>query len=609
MGKNTLLCCLLLWGAAIGQEEVTDEVPPEEEEVVSDNEVTEEDDDGHVSVHTFLGVAKGEKAETESGTPYFTFKGIPYAHPPVGSLRFQPPQPSSSWGDTRVATEYGPVCPQQESFGENAGSYKGEEDCLYLNIYTPTLTRSTNPFALKAVMLWIHGGGFTIGSGSDYDPIYFMEKDVVVVTINYRLGPLGFLTFGNDLASGNLGLRDQQLAIQWTKNYIQNFGGNPNKITIFGESAGGGSVHAQVLSHLNQGLIHGAIAQSGNILYTPIEDRPEKMAMKVGEKFNCSSNDLDEAMLDCLQEIPAQELIEGTALDPSDWFGDDNLVFSPVVDHFCSNPFMPIHPLEAVKSGAYNKIPYMSGTTKEDGALFTMMFWDSLETIEEKWDTIGAGILNIMKTRNDIDEETQMIAEITKRYYTGDDFTQENKDSLTAMFGDAIFLAGDQKTVSLMSEGSPPVYNYLLTYKGSNTFTKFFTESEEDFGVVHGDDLLYLFKSPIYDEGVEFTEDDTKMIDLMVTYWSNFAKYGNPTPFKDAGIANWTPVQPNQKNYLDIQLEPSMKKDLAAERMLFWERMFYAPMEEDIERKVIIKKAMKFFMKNYARHHNTHKLY
>jgi len=237
---------------------------------------------------------------------------------------------------------------------------------------------------LKAVMLWIHGGGFTIGSGSDYDPIYFMEKDVVVVTINYRLGPLGFLTFGNDLASGNLGLRDQQLAIQWTRNYIQNFGGNPNKITIFGESAGGGSVHAQVLSHLNQGLIHGAIAQSGNILYTPIDDRPEKMAMKVGEKFNCSSNDLDEKMLDCLQEIPAQELIEGTALDPSDWFGDDNLIFAPVVDHFCSNPFMPIHPLEAVKSGAYNKIPYMSGTTKEDGALFTMMFWDSLETIEEK---------------------------------------------------------------------------------------------------------------------------------------------------------------------------------------------------------------------------------
>merc|ERR1711994_399738 len=471
MGKNTLLCCLLLWGAAIGQEEVTDEVPPEEDVVVSDNEVTEEVDDGHVAVHTFLGVAKGLRAETESGTPYFTFKGIPYAHPPVGSLRFQPPQPSSSWGDTLVATEYGSVCPQQEVFGENTGSYKGEEDCLYLNIYTPTLTRSSNPFALKAVMLWIHGGG---------------------------------------------------------------------------------SVHAQVLSHLNQGLIHGAIAQSGNILYTPIEDRPEKMAMKVGEKFNCSSNDLDEAMLDCLQEIPAQELIEGTALDPSDWFGVDNLVFSPVVDHFCSNPFMPIHPLEAVKSGAYNKIPYMSGTSKEDGALFTMMFWDSLETIQEKWDTIGAGILNIMKTRNDIDEETQMIAEITKKYYTGDDFTQENKDSLTAMFGDAIFLAGDQKTVSLMSEGSPPVYNYLLTYKGSNTFTKFFTESEEDFGVVHGDDLLYLFKSPIYDEGVEFTQDDTKMIDLMVTYWSNFAKYGNPTPFKDAGIADWTPVQPNQKNYLDI---------------------------------------------------------
>merc|ERR1711881_207083 len=289
-----------------------------------------------------------------------------------------------------------------------------------------------------------------------------------------------------------------------------------------------------------------------------------------------------------------------------------NLIFAPVVDHFCSNPFMPIHPLEAVKSGAYNKIPYMSRTTKEDGALLTMMFWDSLETIEEKWDTIGVGILNIMKTRNDIDEESKMIAQIMKKYYTGDDFTQENKDSLTAMFGDAAFLAGDQKTVSLMSEGSSPVFNYLLTHKGANSVASLFTESEEDFGVVHGDDLQYLFKSPLYDEffeGVEFTEDDKKMIDLMVTLWSNFAKYGNPTPFKNAGIANWTPVQPDQKNYLDLQLEPSMKKDLTPERMMFWERMFYAPMEEDIERKVVIKKAMKFFMKNYARHQNTHKLY
>merc|ERR1711881_501308 len=538
MGKNTLLCCLLLWGAAVTQDEVTDEVPTEEEDIVSDNEVTEEEGDGLVSVHTFLGVAKGVKTETESGTPYFTFKGIPYAQPPVGSLRFQPPLPSSSWGETLVATEDGPACPHQHSFGEDIGSYRGEEDCLYLNIYTPTLTRSTNPFALKAVMLWIHGGGFTTGSGSDYDPVYFMEKDVVVVTINYRLGALGFLTLGNDLASGNLGLRDQQLAIQWTRNYIQNFGGDPNKITIFGESAGGMSVHAQVLSPHNQGLLHGAISQSGTMFSSPIDERPEREAVKVAEMFNCSSNNLDEEMPDCLQEIPAQELIEGPALDPNDWLSGDPLVFAPVVDHFCSNPFMPIHPLEALKTGAYNKIPFMSGTTKEDGALFTMLFWDSLEPIEENWDAIGPGILQTMKNRNDIDEESKMIAQIMKKYYTGDDFTQENKDSLTAMFGDAAFLAGDQKTVSLMSEGSSPVFNYLLTYKGANSVASLFTESEEDFGVVHGDDLQYLFKMPPYnkDDGIESTEDDKKMIDLMVTYWSNFAKYGNPTPFRDAGI-------------------------------------------------------------------------
>merc|ERR1712002_904905 len=584
-------------------------------EVVSDNEITEGVGDGYVSVHTFLGVAKGVKAETESGTPYFKFKGIPYAQPPVGSLRFQPPQPSGSWGGTLVATEDGPVCPHKMDYGENIGSYTGEEDCLYLNIYTPTLTRSNNPLALKAVMLWIHGGGFSAGSGSEYwyDPVNFMEKDVVVVTINYRLGPLGFLTFGNDLASGNLGLRDQQLAIQWTRNYIQNFGGDPKKITIFGESAGGMSVHAQVLSPHNQGLLHGAISQSGTMLSSPIDERPERTAVKVAERFNCSSNNLDEEMLDCLQEIPAQELIEGTALKESEVFSGTALSFHPVVDHFSSNPFMPIHPLEALKTGAYNKIPFMSGTTKEEGAAVLMMMWESLEQMEENWDTMGPSFLGIGKSWNasEIDDETRMIAQIMKKYYTGDDFTQENKESLTAMFGDGLFHASDQKTVSLMSEGSSSVFNYLLTYKGSSSVASLFTESEEDFGVVHGDDLQYLFKMPPYNknEGIESTEDDKKMVNLMVTYWSNFAKYGNPSPFRDAGIASWTPVRPDQKNYLDLQLEPSMKKNLAADRMLLWERMFYAPMEEDIERKVIIKKAMKFFMKNYERHHNTHKLY
>merc|ERR1711994_503792 len=250
---------------------------------------------------------------------------------------------------------------------------------------------------------------------------------------------------------------------------------------------------------------------------------------------------------------------------------------------------------------------------KEEGAAGLMMMWESLEQMEENWDTMGPSFLGIGKSWNasEIDDETRMIAQIMKKYYTGDDFTQENKDSLTAMFGDGLFHASDQKTVSLMSEGSSPVFNYLLTYKGSNSVASLFTESEEDFGVVHGDDLQYLFKMPPYmkDEGIESTEDDKKMIDLMVTYWSNFAKYGNPSPFRDAIGANWTPVRPGQKNYLDLQLEPSMKKNFAAERMLFWERMKYAPKEEDIEQKVVIKKAMKFFMKNYASHYNTNKLY
>lgn len=619
MGKNTWLCCLLLWGAAIGQEEVpgvTEEVPAEE---VASEDVAGEDED-LVTVKTYLGVVKGMKAETEKGTTYFKFKGIPYAQPPVGSLRFQPPRPSSAWG-TLVATEDGPACPQISTL--TSLGYQGEEDCLYLNIYTPSLTTTTNPFALKSVMLWIHGGGFTEGSGREieYDPVNFIDKDVVVVSINYRLGPLGFVTFGNDKVSGNMALKDQNMAIRWTRNYIRYFGGDPEKITIFGESAGGMSVHAQVLSPYNQGLLAGAISQSGTALMRPYatgRSQDERSAVKLAEMFDCSSNRLDEEMLECLQQVPAKDLIEAVTVDPEDWLNPDkpNFSWSPVVDSYSPNPFLPIYPLEALKTGVYNQVPFMSGTTKDEGSLFTLMFWDRLEFLQENWEFAGPAMLSIMKTNNasDIDNETSMVANIMKKYYTGDDISQDNKDALTAMFGDGLFLSRDQKAVSLMSEGTSPVFNYQFTYRGSNTFASLFgkADAEEDFGVVHGNDLMYLFKSPIIASIGNLgppTEDDMKMVDLMVTYWTNFAKYGNPTPFKMAGVENWTPVRPDQKNYLDLQLEPTMKQNLEEERMFFWERMFWEPMEDDIERQALIKKAMKFFMRNYRKHKNTHQVY
>jgi carboxylesterase type B len=460
---------------------------------------------------------------------------------------------------------------------------------------------ASNPFALKPVMLWIHGGGFTIGSGTEreYDPTRLLDKDVVVVSINYRLGPLGFMTFGNNKVVGNMGLKDQNMAIKWVKNYIRYFGGNPDKITIFGVSAGGISVHAQILSPFNHGLLAGAIAQSGTMLFKQFQTKGlgnERIAVKAANAFNCSSQGLDDEMLSCLQDVPVENLIEMTQM-PIGEFGeasDVQYAWNPIVDYFSYEPFLPIQPIEALKKGIYNHVPFMSGTTKDEGGLMTLMFYEQLAEVYKNWKNFAQDMIGI-----DNDAKSFILANIIKKYYTGDDFSKENKQSIIDMFTDMIFLSPDQKSVSLMSEGRSPVFNYQLTYKGTNTFASLFgpAAAEDDFGVFHGDDLLYLFKSSLFVDFEEQTEEDQKMTELMVTYWTNFAKYGNPTPFKIANASNWTPVQTGQKNYLDLQIEPTMKENLEPERMLFWDRMLWSHLEDAIDRRIILDKVSNFLKK------------
>lgn len=171
------------------------------------------------------------------GDRYFSWKGIPYAQPPVGPLRFRAPVPHAGWTGIRDASEHGESCPSDGWLSDKTG----DEDCLFLNVYT------TNIIARRPVMVWIHGGSFTGGSGDDstYGPDHLIGEDVVIVTINYRLGVLGFMSTGDRHAPGNYGLKDMQLALRWVRENILNFGGDPDNITVFGESAGSVAVHCE----------------------------------------------------------------------------------------------------------------------------------------------------------------------------------------------------------------------------------------------------------------------------------------------------------------------------------------------------------------------------
>lgn len=178
------------------------------------------------------------------GERYFSWKGIPYAEPPVGNLRFRDPVAHRGWTGVRNGSQHGESCPSDGWLSEKTG----EEDCLFLNVY------STNVIAKRPVMVWIHGGSFTGGSGDDgtYGPDHLVAEDIVLVTINFRLGVLGFLSTGDRHASGNYALKDMQLALRWVQNNIVHFGGDPDNVTIFGESSGGCSVHCELLKGVHK---------------------------------------------------------------------------------------------------------------------------------------------------------------------------------------------------------------------------------------------------------------------------------------------------------------------------------------------------------------------
>ncbi|KAF0738975.1 Carboxylic ester hydrolase, partial [Aphis craccivora] len=214
------------------------------------------------------GKIQGSIFKSRNGREFQAFQGIPYAKPPIGDLRLQDPEKANSWSGILDATKEKPMCIQKNLFMyETYNTLLGAEDCLYMNVYTPKVNKK-NENDLLPVMVWIPGGGFSSGHGgfSLYGPQYLLDKDVVVASFNYRIGPLGFLSTEDDVLPGNYGMKDQVLALEWVKSNIEKFGGDPNKVTIFGESAGSVSVGLHLLSPMSKGLFHKAILESGTPL-------------------------------------------------------------------------------------------------------------------------------------------------------------------------------------------------------------------------------------------------------------------------------------------------------------------------------------------------------
>lgn len=244
------------------------------------------------------GKIRGTKMETRRGESFHAFMKVPFAEPPVGELRFQAPVPAKPWSDVLNTTQFSPMCMQVNLLSLAPVS----EDCLYLNVFTKTLPSESN-VGLKPVIAYIHGGAFQLGSSSDHQPHLMMERDVVLVTTNYRVGAFGFLSLGTEKIPGNAGLKDQVLALKWIQRNIASFGGDPTKVTLMGNSAGAYSVTAHMVSPMSSGLFHRVIALSGSITYQmKLESDYRSLAEKLAGKMNCTTINID-VMVECLQKV------------------------------------------------------------------------------------------------------------------------------------------------------------------------------------------------------------------------------------------------------------------------------------------------------------------
>ncbi len=303
----------------------------------------------------------------------FEFRGIPYAKPPAGVLRWRMPEPVEAWTEVRNATRFGPVCPQAPTpFDTLLGGALStqSEDCLYLNVYTPGLGGGRRP-----VMVWIHGGAFVIGAASQsiYDGRHLASREVVVVTINYRLGAFGFLDL-SDVSGGRVagrgaeGLADQLLALDWARRNIEAFGGDPDNVTIFGESAGAMGVAALLASPRSGGLFHKAILQSGAAHIGHDRDSSARVGRAVLDALSLRPEEASGAL-----EAPAGLLVKAQVAVIAAAHGREGgqklgrLPFQPTVD----GQLLPLRPIEALRQGHARGIPVLVGTTREEWKLFS----------------------------------------------------------------------------------------------------------------------------------------------------------------------------------------------------------------------------------------------
>ncbi|XP_045165876.2 cocaine esterase-like [Mercenaria mercenaria] len=470
------------------------------------------------------------------------FKRIPYAEPPIGKLRFKKPLRYKKREKVLNATELGPSC-IQNFFGNDAlflESLNISEDCLHLNIYVP---RGINKTAPKAVMVWIHGGGFTAGQGTLIDGSYLaLQGDVIVVTINYRLGLLGFLSTEDANAPGNYGIWDQKLAIEWVHDNAAKFGGDQNRITIFGESAGGYSVGLQTIISSNRGYFHRVISQSGTV-YSPraLASDSRRVANEAGNLLNCSTNTTGQ-LVECLRKKPATEILRVQDNAINGWDQTETFLsrLGPVIDGdlIVGDPIDLLKNTKLESYKFFQSLDIMAGTNNAEGGL---MYWRMMKYQSPYSFNISEGIPKEALCEviapavhesyfSSYDKSDEISGAICDQYTVSSNSLAEQGRSAVNVYADLQFIIPTIKTLSSHAANNKlnrSTYQYIFTHQPSYPWIQ--SRPPWLHGANHAGELPFVFGlEAMYPDTHEKPSAEMGLSKQIMTYWSNFAKSGNP---------------------------------------------------------------------------------
>ncbi|XP_060833735.1 venom carboxylesterase-6-like [Rhopalosiphum padi] len=520
------------------------------------------------------GPISGILSKTWKGRTIYSFQGIPYATPPVGKLRFQEAQPIKPWLGVWNASSPGSKCIQ---YDHSSYLIEGDEDCLYANVYTPKLPVKGKSNKLLNVLVFIHGGAFMFLYGSVYQPDYILDKDIILVTFNYRLGPIGFFSTGDSVVSGNNGLKDQVQALKWVKRNIKYFGGNPENITISGMSAGGASVHFHMLSPLSRGLFQRVFSQSGTALcpWTIAENVPAKSAA-IGAYLGCPTHPSKE-LVECLITRPALHIVEAVKIF-FPFLYNPYSPFGPVVELPSENAFISELPYNIFAKGLATDVPWLSSVATHEGLYPGSEFINNpnlLKYIDENWNKVLPHILDYNYTipQDKIDYVSELIR---KEYIGSKKLVKGNTEEFIQMISDRLFVVDIIKAAKIHAHlYKSPVYLYQFGYRGRHSLSEHFSKSNENYGASHADDTGYALRN-VY-ANVEDSELDKSLVPIIVDIWTSFAFKGIPS----TGISsiNWIPVSkdPNHSavSFLKISSPTNITMDEVEDmgRTRFWDSL------------------------------------